>query len=199
MTNRPISATQLSLHQIITQPRPMLSALWASCRTFWSLRFARFNEMVTFRSKQENPNTSSSITSLSLQKVIKAGQHEDSQSSTSIKDLPLKPKKNYSEDSLTEDHSEQPSDSGKISPLEQDIGTALTVFKETLARNRKLPALVPERGTIVVSGLVQLDGPRGHCILDVAGIYHPRRSRWMGCNFIVRHIHLRDPLSIVTS
>lgn len=201
MTTRPISGAHYSQIQNVTRPRPMLSALWASYRTFWSLLRARIYDMVTLHPKQDFKAISPS-TSLSLQNMVKAGQREDTQTNTSIKDLSLKHKKDPSESDLIEDRSEVPinppklSSSEFISSLRQDMNAAFTTFHQTLQRNWKKPVNF-ERGTIFVTGLIQLEGSKAFCTLDVVASYHPREARWVTCDFHLRQLvhRIRTPRS----
>lgn len=62
----------------------------------------------------------------------------------------------------------------------EDYATASKALKATLAKNwKKGMSFEPPRGTIIVSGLVELCGPKGFCVLDVRAAYDPRESQWM--------------------
>lgn len=194
-TTRPMSAMQYSRLRIILQPLPMLSALWASCRIFWSLQLARIHEIVTLHSKQEDLNTSSPTALLSLQRFVNAGQHDDTQLNASIEGPPPEPKKDPYKDDLANDPSEVASKSGQLSsstdlsPLGQDMKIALKAFETTLARKWNGPAIEFERGALFVSGLVMLQGSKGNCTLDVIASYHPQESRWVSYDIIdIRHL-----------
>jgi hypothetical protein len=63
---------------------------------------------------------------------------------------------------------------------------ALTVFKTNLANQWQPAAVPPPRGSVVVSGLVQVLGSKGSCVVDVAAAYHPAKSRWLGISMTVR-------------
>ena len=189
-TTRSLSATQYWRLQDTNQPRPILLALWASCKIFLTLRFARIYEKVTFGSKTEDLNDGSSKISLSLQKLIKVPQDGDTQINSSIKDPPPEPTKDPPKDNLSGDHSKVPSNPGQsssstdLSPLEQDTSAALMAFYRTLARNWKYPAIVAERGTILVSGRVQVVGSNGMCEVDVEASYNPRESRFKSFDIV---------------
>lgn len=159
----------------------------------------RIYEVVTFSPKQEDLNDDSSTISLSLQNLIKVGQKENTQPNAGIEDPPLAPNKDSSEDGLTKDRSEvssiskQSSSSTNLSSLGQDMGAAFTAFDRTLRRKWKKPVHIFERGTIVVSGLVRIEGPDGGCTLDVKGSYHPQESRLYSCEIVkVRHVRRRN-------
>lgn len=183
-TTRPISAKQYLRSQVIFQPRPILSAMWVSWRTFWSSRWARIHEMIPFVSKPEDLNDGSPSISQNLQNLIKVRPNEDTQINSGMTDPPPEPNKNLSEAGRTEHqsqvspNSEQSSNSDDISPLRQDLNAALEDFSYALASNWKNPKLIPERGTVLAAGLVQVDGPRGTCLLEVTALYHPQESRF---------------------
>lgn len=189
-TTRLVPATRYLRLQDISQPRPLLLALWASCRTFLTLRFARIYEKVAFGSKKEDLNNGSPQISLSLQKLIKVPQDGDTQISSSIKDPPPEPTKDPPKAKLSRDRPKVPSNSGQdsssddLSPLEQDVNAAFVAFSRTLANNWKRPALILERGTILVSGRVQVVGPNGMCEVDVEASYHPRESRFKSFDIV---------------
>ena len=88
-----------------------------------------------------------------------------------------------------------PSDSSKIMgslpPLPQphsDIGTAITEFKRSIAKNWQLPSTLSERGTFVVTGDVELIGPKGSCVLGVVADYHPREAKYLVVRVGFKHI-----------
>ena len=57
-------------------------------------------------------------------------------------------------------------------------GPAIVAFKRTLARNWKHPHHFAERGTIVMTGLVKIEGSRGVCVVDIAAAYHPEDAKF---------------------
>lgn len=140
--------------------------------------------MTAFGSKPEDLNNGSSSISLNLRKLIKVRSNEDTQINSGIKDPPPEPNKGLAKNGPTDDDSQKPSkseqssNSDNLSPLEQDLNAAFMAFENTLESKWKTPGLVPERGTIVASGFVQVVGPRGVCVLQVKAFYHPRESRF---------------------
>ena len=72
------------------------------------------------------------------------------------------------------------------------MDSILTTFKKTL-RSAWRPSLPPHppRGTILISGLVELSGPKAICLLDVLGTYHPGESRWVSIGTRVRRLQRR--------
>lgn len=73
----------------------------------------------------------------------------------------------------------------------QDFGTALHVFQHSLIRTWKMPHAPPERGSIMVSGLVELVGSKATCVLDVRAAYHPKENRWVAIGVGVRRLQAK--------
>lgn len=65
-----------------------------------------------------------------------------------------------------------------LSNMGGENSAAVTRFKQTLARYWNPASDFGERGTLLMTGLVALEGPRGSCVLDIAATYHPRESRF---------------------
>ena len=63
---------------------------------------------------------------------------------------------------------------------------ALAAFKRNLARKWKSNNLPAPRGTCVISGLVELVGPKGTCVLEVSAAYHPGENRFVSLGLAVR-------------
>lgn len=175
----------------------MLSALWASGRVLWSLQLESIQAMLTLDSKPGNLEASSPIALLFLQKFIKASQHKDAQLNAGNEDMTLDLEDDASEDGLAEDSSEVPLRSGQssgsknLSLLRQHMKTALKAFEKTLARKWKHPPIIAERGTCLVSGLVQIEGPDAVCVMDVRASYHPQESRWVTYGVGLRRMQSR--------
>ena len=71
----------------------------------------------------------------------------------------------------------------------EEITSAVTTFKRTLAREWKPAGIPPPRGTLIVSGIVEIKGPNGRCTLEVQAAYHPAQSRWVSLAMGVRRIY----------
>ena len=72
-----------------------------------------------------------------------------------------------------------------------DMSSALMAFKRTLAKTWHPPATPPERGTLLVSGLVEVSGTKAVCVLEVQAAYHPKESKWVSVAVGVRRIQRR--------
>ena len=74
----------------------------------------------------------------------------------------------------------------------EDYAHASRAFKKTLAKNwSKGMSLEPPRGTLLISGLVELYGPKGFCVLDVRAAYEPRASQWVAVSIGLRRAQPR--------
>lgn len=74
----------------------------------------------------------------------------------------------------------------------EDFNLAFKTFKHVLAKTSKDPTLHGERGVCLVSGLVEVEGPKAVCVLDVRAFYHPGESRWSSIAIGVRRMQARQ-------
>ena len=120
-----------------------------------------------------NRDTNLSLSSFSARRLAKAGQHEDT---------PMHDDNELLKNGQAEQHPGarrrrgQAAISEAFPPLGQDTATVWKVFRQTLALNWRQPKPALERGAIVISGLVNLKGPRASCLVDIQGLYQPRGS-----------------------
>lgn len=89
--------------------------------------------------------------------------------------------------------------SAKIFPiapsLPQQDGSmflAFSEFKRTLRRTWKPTPMPAPRGTCFVSGLVELVGPKGTCVLEVMATYHPKENKFVSIGMSVRRAQPRQ-------
>ena len=80
-----------------------------------------------------------------------------------------------------------------LPPLPQpgeDYANASRAFKKTLAKSRRNQSISvePPRGTILVSGLVELEGPDGVCLVDTKAAYEPKSSQWVVISIALRRM-----------
>lgn len=74
----------------------------------------------------------------------------------------------------------------------EDFNLAFTTFKRVLAKTSKDPSLHGERGVCLVSGLVEVEGPKAVCVMDVRAFYHPGDSRWVAIAIGVRRMQAKQ-------
>ncbi len=70
-----------------------------------------------------------------------------------------------------------------------DMKLVSLVFQRTLKKNwRGGSYAAPPRGTLIVSGIVEVAGDKGICTLDVSALYEPRQGAWAGVGMAIRRI-----------
>lgn len=75
-----------------------------------------------------------------------------------------------------------------VSKPSSEMATATTAFRNNLARNWKFASAPEPRGSLIVSGLVEIEGPQGVCVMDVHATYHPQLPEWVTVAMGVRRI-----------
>ena len=173
-------------------PWPMAKAFWASYNTFWSLQVAKFRQYLNLDSESENSNPVIPSGMISLDQ-IKQRATQERQSRTQMDKL-SDPESTEESSAKVSPTKPSGSDSARIlgslpafPKVGGDMDSAIMEFKRTLARNWLPPTNFGERGTILVSGLVRLEGPKGYCVIDVMAAYHPRDGRYTHVKAGVRH------------
>jgi hypothetical protein len=154
--------------------------------------------MLTVQSKQEDTDGTSPTASISLPRVARAGQNEETPLNAGTK-KPSRPEAQGDsfEDGGTRDHSEVTPSSGKtrlarnFPSLDHDLRTALYAFAKTLTKNWTEPRPV-QRGACIVSGLVEIEGSKAVCIIDVQASYHIQESRWIELTLGIRRLQPRS-------
>ena len=197
MTTRPVDAIEVSRLKASLWPAPVAVSLWSSYSTLWSLQLARAKGLLGFKSGEQAPSPSA----LEFQKLAEGEEDEDSQSDANFEEgeetpenepAPTLPSKaasaaDFSKMSTTEQKLHNLGLRGTM----QDFGTALHVFQHSLLKTWKTPRVPPERGSIIISGLVELVGSRATCVIDVRAAYHPKENRWVGVNIGVRRVQAK--------
>lgn len=199
-TTRPVSALQMARLQSTLFPWPMAKAFWASYNTFWSLQLARVKQYLNLDSGSANSSPVIPTGMISLDQIkqksdqIKQnGAKQEPQTRTQMNKM-SDPK--ATEESSTKTPPSKPSatDSSRVlsslpafPKVGGDMDSAIMEFKRTLAKNWQPPTDFGERGTILVSGLVRLEGPKGFCVIDVMAAYHPQDARYTHVKAGVRH------------
>lgn len=74
----------------------------------------------------------------------------------------------------------------------EDFNLAFKTFKRVLAKTSKDSTLHGERGVCLVSGLVEVEGPKAVCVMDVRAFYHPGDSRWVSIAIGIRRMQARQ-------
>lgn len=176
----------------------MASSLWASYRLLFSLRLARIKDYLNIRSEPEtvNPNFSGSL--FDFRRL--ANQKQESQPSPGLEGAPQAESGRpitAEATSKTLPKRALPNSTNVMPPMPslpepgKDMSIAMKMFKRTLAKTWKAAPTDPERGTFLVSGLIEVEGSKAVCVLDVRAAYHPRESRWSAVVVGVRRLQLK--------
>ncbi len=176
----------------------MASSFWASYTTILSLQMARAKQFLGIKSAPEKQNSQASAGFMDFQHLAKTTNKQKSHSSAEIGKTPGSESKSSEMVPSKSLPKAASSDAARVLPplpsIPQpggDMSSALMAFKRTLAKTWHPPSTPPERGTFVVSGLVELAGSKAVCVLDVQAVYHPRDSRWVVVGIGVRRLQQR--------
>ena len=174
----------------------------------WTLQLARIKRFLNFDPKQDGSNTNGSTDFFKLRHFANRSQNQESHLSPKTKGLSESLAEHSAEE--VEDISDEESASysgeeelprqleGSIFPKDaptlsvgDDMRAALKAFELTLAKKWRQPGVVSERGSVYVSGMVEMLGSRAVCVVDVRATYIPRESRWVAVGVDIRRIQLR--------
>ena len=195
-TTRPVSALNHSRLQIALWPTSMGSSIWASSTALWSLQVAKFKHFFNLKSNSEADNPDPPNGYIDFRRFAKTTDKQAPEAGSGVG--PGADSK--TPDSVPAKSTSRPaaSDADRILPplpsLPQPgegLKSAGAAFKRTLAKTWKPAGIPPPRGTFLVSGLVEVRGPRGLCVLDVQAAYHPRHSSWEAIAIGVRRVQPR--------
>ncbi|MCJ1262164.1 hypothetical protein MMC22_002034 [Lobaria immixta] len=197
LVTRPVSAREYYRLQTILWPTSMATSLWATYRLLISLRLARIKDYLNIKSEQENVNPNLSSSFFDFRRL--ANQKPETQPSPGVEGAsPAVPGRVTPAESASKTSSKRaPSNStNALPPMPslpepgEDMSIAMKTFRRTLAKTWKGPDIPAERGTFLISGLLQVEGSKAVCVLDIQALYHPRESRWVN---IVVHVRRLQP------
>lgn len=181
-TTRPISALQVARLDSALKPLSAAKSLWASYSIYCSLQLARLKHFLKI-----TPPSSSSSRHLPLGVITIDQLGENSSEQETQTRAQMEKMSDLKSDAGSTKGSAKPASSagstiyGSLPSLPQpdsDIGSAVVAFKRTLAQSWQAPHSLGERGTLAICGEVELQGPKGRCILEVVADYHPREARY---------------------
>lgn len=174
----------------------MGESIWASSTALWSLQVAKFKHFFNLKSNSEADDPHPPNGYIDFRRFAKTTDKQPPEAGPGVDPAP----DSKTSESVPAKSTSRPatSDAGRIFPplptLPQPgegLNSAVAAFKRTLAKTWKPAAIPPPRGTFLVSGLVEVRGPRGVCVLDVRAAYHPKLSRWEAIAIGVRRIQPR--------
>ena len=144
-------------------PSPLIRSLWESYRSLWDANYAR------------------------LRKVFETGDGQ--------KQSPLFTITRLEEKAKTEDSKDKAQWSVMIPPLPEpgkDYAKASKIFKKTFRQHSTSMTIESPRGTILISGLIELQNPKAILLLDVKACYDPRASQWVVLTAVPRRFQAKN-------
>ena len=176
----------------------MASSFWASYTTILSLQVTRVKQLLGIHSEPQKVDHQVPPDLIGFQQMAKSTGQQGPQTGTGNEKISGSESKSPETVSTKAPSTVTTRDTSKVfpplPPIPQpggDMSSALVAFKRTLAKTWQSPSTPPERGTLMISGLVELTGKQAICLLDVVAMYHPKDSRWVSVTFGVRRLGKR--------
>ncbi|MCJ1380806.1 hypothetical protein MMC17_003915 [Xylographa soralifera] len=193
-TVRPVSSINVSrLHETLW-PKATFSSFWASTQALWQLQVAKVKNFLNIKPEPDTKRPRFPPGYMNLPRLAQKNEDEPTQPA-----LPSPQVKQPEVAAPAASPISAGSERAKILwPLpaipkpSTEMATVTMAFKRNLAKNWKSPSAPAPRGTFMVSGLVELQGPKGVCVMDVQAAYHPQESRWVVIAMGVRRIQKRS-------
>lgn len=196
VTNRPISAREYERLKRLIWPVSVAQSLYASYLHLIALRLVKYQQFLNSKwpeDKRHNIFSENQLRALGtvgflkLPPKIKEASGSEA-GKVSNYEQPPKAKLNRASSSSTPVFPPLPS----LPETGEDFNLAFKTFKSVLARTSKDSSLHGERGVCLVSGLVEVEGPKAICVMDVRAFYHPGDSRWVAIAIGVRRMQARQ-------
>ena len=163
-------------------PLPVAKSLWASCSTYYSLQLAKLKQYLNADPSSEDDGPQLPVDDISIDQLREKSPSKEPQHRAQMDEMPAqKSDVGSTKDSAKPTPSNDPKIYGMLPSLplpHSDIGTSITEFKRSMAKNWQIPVTTGERGTFVVTGDIELVGPKGSCVLAVIADYHPREAKY---------------------
>lgn len=195
-TTRPVDPIQVSRLQSALWPKSIAVSIWSSYSTLWSLQVARAKQLLGIESEVKPQSTSTDA--VDFQELAKGTKPQGKSSGANARpdansdELSVVPSPNLSSaDAEKASEAKQRLQSLGLHGVVTDFGSALTSFKNSLQKTWRFPNAPPERGTIMVSGLVELVGSKATCVIDVRAAFHPKDNRFVSVGLGVRRLQAR--------
>jgi hypothetical protein len=194
---RPVDATSVARLRQALWPTAVGSSIWASFSMFMALQTARIRKALNLEepeSSDKKQGPAGWTTAPALDPQANASNPRAAADDTQVKPPNMASAPPTSDPGNFE--------SGKpwiLRPLpsvpkpntELNMGT--TALKKSLAKNWKstFAPIAPPRGTVVISGLVEVFGPLGISTLDVRAAYHPAENKVVAMSIGIRRLQKR--------
>lgn len=194
-TVRPVSADNYARLQQALYPTAITSSIWASYSLLWSLQVARAKAFFNITSKPDTSRQPPPNGFLEFQRSGQRATEQQPHPELGMKGSAAPKPAERGPEEPSPKHPSSPADlaSGKVFPVVPSlpqpggsISLAFSEFRRTLQRTWKPTPLPAPRGTCFVSGLVELVGPRGTCVLEVIAAYHPKEQKFVSIGMSVR-------------
>ena len=173
----------------------MTSSFWASSQVYWSLQMAKLKNFLGIQSDSEPPNQIVPRRYVKHPQLLRTDDRQNKrkpQADPGVKEASqIAPSKSLSGAAGSADAAKGFPPLPAVPQPNGDMSSALMTFKRTLAKTWRPASIPPPRGSFIVSGLVELEGPRGMCVLDVHAAYHPKESRWEAISVALRRLQQR--------
>ena len=150
----------------------------------------RLKGYLNLQAKAEEPSSQATPNALNLHKLAKVPEKEGSRMDKKLDKL-SDPKAADTETTSADSTGPSPprapasgrsSESAKIlsylpslKKSEGDLGSAVNTFKRTLAHSWRDIGTI-DRGAVVMSGFVEVDGPKAKLVVDVNATFHPETN-----------------------
>lgn len=196
ITTRPISTRDFERLKRLLWPVSVARSLYASYLHLITLRLAKYQQFLNSKLPEDRRHKLFSEEQLRALEPV------------GFSKLPPKIKEASGSEAGIVSHTEQPpktkldrassSSLPAFPPLPslpetgEDFNLAFKTFKRVLAKTSKDPPLHGERGVCLISGLVEVEGPKAVCVMDVRAFYHPGDSRWVAIAIGVRRMQARQ-------
>ncbi|KAH0539107.1 hypothetical protein FGG08_004345 [Glutinoglossum americanum] len=172
-------------------PMSMSNSFLATYLAVFSYNWTRVKEIFGADSKQQRRDqqtTQDSVFRMTQSRPEGLEKRSNTASAPSTSDSPA----SSSEASTKGGPSRAPNPKGALSESPKDLlpplppipqanehmSAPVSAFKSTLRKTWRSVAPAVPRGSIIVSGLVEVMGSKAVCVLDVRAAYNPAQSRW---------------------
>ncbi|KAI9880140.1 MAG: UAA transporter [Pleopsidium flavum] len=200
-STRPVTPHNYSRLRQALWPTAISSSIWASYSTLWSLQVAKFRDFFNLRARPDHSRPQPPSGFVNFQRVRERTNGQQTQPGAGVEQPSVAPSPKGETEKASVNHRSSPagSDPAGIFPSGpsipqpgQELTSVLSAFKRTLARKWKPAPSPAPRGTCIISGLVELTGPRGMCVVDVRAAFHPGENRFVMVGLAVRRVQQRQ-------
>ena len=195
LATRPVDAHHVAQIKHTLWPKPMAISLWRSYNALWTAQLNNIRQLFNFSAAPIGEDTDGEGDDTYNELVEEPPSDNKTMPRTAGKlagnskpELPPgHPPISANQDST------KPDDLTPIQKILAEPGrVASEVFKRQMAKNwtpPNTPLMV--YGSVLFSGLVELVGSKGFCVLDVHASYHPIEAKWVNISVAIRRTQPR--------